>query len=129
MDLRIFDIVILHALVQYRFYIVSKTKMTIPKLCKVSLGNNQISFNMILIHLLDSNFDSINSYTINGIVQRAQIQNIQSWMGGGGERGVLTMVSPFFKQRISQRAVRTAFEKQLDPNGPIAFRGGPYKYF
>ena len=36
---------------------------------------------------------------------------------GGGEGG-------FSHQQISQRAIRTSFEKQLDPKGPIASRGG-----
>ena len=30
-------------------------------------------------------------------------------------------------ERISQRAVRTSLEKQLDPTGPVAARGGSYQ--
>ena len=38
--------------------------------------------------------------------------------------------SPFFcHQRISERAVRTALEKQLDPRGPIASRRGSVQEF
>ena len=46
----------------------------------------------------------------------------------GGGRGGGT-VNIFSHQRISKRAVRTSLEKQLDPAGPIASRGGRYQYF
>ena len=35
----------------------------------------------------------------------------------------------FSHQRISQRVVRTSLEKQLDPRGPNASRGGPYQIY
>ena len=34
----------------------------------------------------------------------------------------------FIHQRISQRAVRTALEKQLDPEVQLLLEGGPYQY-
>ena len=46
-------------------------------------------------------------------------------VGGGG---VLRFFF-FSHQSISQRAVRTSLEKQLDLMGPIASRGSPYKNF
>ena len=41
--------------------------------------------------------------------------------GGGGGGGHVNVI--FSHQHISQRAVRTSLKKQLDPLGPIAFRG------
>ena len=45
--------------------------------------------------------------------------------GRGGGRGDIFLSH----QRISQRAVRTSLEKQLDPKGPIASRGGSVSVF
>ena len=52
-------------------------------------------------------------------------ENSSGWGWGWG------MFGPdiFRYQRISQRAVRISLEKQLDPRGPIASRGGSVPVF
>ena len=52
-------------------------------------------------------------------------------LGGHGRIQTIPSGDPdnlFCHQRISKRAVRTSFEKQLDL-GLIASQGGPYQYF
>ena len=52
---------------------------------------------------------------------RARIQTIPS--------GVGVSTTGFFHQRISQMAVRTSVEKQLDHRVQLLLEGGPYQYF
>ena len=50
--------------------------------------------------------------------------------GGGGVLTTLSFMSYCLIINVfSQRAVRTSLEKQLDPRGPSASRGGPYRFF
>ena len=46
---------------------------------------------------------------------------------GSPENAFFFVVLSYMYQRISQRAVSTSLERQLNPRGPIASRGGLYQ--